>query len=68
MLVIYQVQPVAYLRRKAPHLLLDINTDGKAFAVVRKSEISIKAWSFHTTRKAAEAAMRRWRSRDIVTR
>lgn len=49
-------------------LLLDLNTEGKEWAIVRTSPISVKAWSFHTTEAMAKAAKRRWQSRDVVTR
>ena len=64
-MITYEVQPIAEV---AADLLLDLNTEGKTHAVIRTSEISVKAWSFHTNVKTAEAAARRWRSRDVVTR
>ena len=64
-MITYEVQPIAEV---AADLLLDLNTEGKTHAVIRTSEISVKAWSFHTNAKTAEAAARRWRSRDVVTR
>ena len=65
MATIYQVLPV---ERIEPELMRDLNTGGKEFAVVRDGALGRKVWSFHATRKLAVAAMRRWRSRDIVTR
>lgn len=64
-MIIYQVLPVDHIE---PELLRDINTQDKPFAVVRDGVLGRKVWSFHSSRKLAEAAMRRWRSRDIVTR
>ena len=64
-MVAYEVKPIAEVNAD---LLRDLNTEGKSHAVVRTSEISVKAWSFHTNAKTAEAAARRWRSRDVVTR
>lgn len=61
----YEVQAIADVDAE---LLRDLNTQGKSHAVIRTGEISVKAWSFHTNAKTAEAAARRWRSRDVVTR
>jgi hypothetical protein len=65
MTITYKVQPIAEVDAA---LLLDLNTQSKTHAVIRTSEISAKAWSFHTNAKTAEAAARRWRMRDVVTR
>ena len=65
MTITYEVQPIAKVDAE---LLLDLNTQGKSHTVIRTSESSVQAWSFHTNAKTAEAAARRWRSRDVVTR
>lgn len=60
----YAVMPSA----NAPaDLLRDMACD-KPFVIIRTSRISTQAWSFHDTEKAAKAAVRRNRARDIVTR
>lgn len=51
-----------------PELMLDLNSRGCLWAVVRTSPTRRSVWSFHTTESAAKAAARRWASREIVTR
>lgn len=64
--ITYEAKPISEVDAK---LLLDLRIPENAtFAVIRTSPISEKAWGFYFTKKLAEAACRRWRSRDIVTR
>jgi len=66
-MVTYTVKAISEV---APELLRDLRFDGKTHAVIRHNEESgsARAWSFHSTERAAVAAKRRWMSRDIVTR
>lgn len=57
-----------HVSQVSAEMLRDINTQGKEWCVVRKSETRESVWSFHNTLALAQAAARRWRSRDIVTR
>lgn len=57
----YRVRNIADV---AAHLLADVTVpDGKDYCIIRKGRIE-KVWSFHNTVANAEAAARRWRSRE----
>ena len=58
---------VTHVDQVDPALLRDLAVGDRPWVVLRHGRSAV-AWSFHTTEKLAQAAARRWRSRDIPTR
>lgn len=64
--ITYKAMPISEVPAA---MMLDLGVPANAtYAIVRTSEVSEKVWGFYFTKKLAEGACRRWRSRDIVTR